>query len=77
MGSHQWAERHQFWQVNPLFYYQGDLRDRGREIFFSTMVLQIYYVTSCVPTFSFVLRSQFCLDPLYSQATWYDGTGQS
>ena len=28
MGSHQWAERHQFWQVNPLFHYQGDLRDR-------------------------------------------------
>ena len=31
----------------------------AREIFFSTMVLQIYYVTSCVPTLSFVLRSQF------------------
>ena len=42
------------------------LRGPGREIFFSTMVLQIYYVTSCVPTFSFVLRSQFWLDPLYS-----------
>ena len=29
MGSHQWAERHQFWQVNPLFHYRGDLRDWG------------------------------------------------
>ena len=46
------------------------------EIFFSTMVLQIYYVTSCVSTLSFVLRSQFWLDPLYLQATWCDGTGQ-
>ena len=29
MGSHQWAERHQFWQVNPLFHFRGDLRVRG------------------------------------------------
>ena len=29
MGSHQWAERHQFWQVNPPFHYWADLRDRG------------------------------------------------
>ena len=29
MGSRQWAERHQLWQVNPLFHYRGDLRDRG------------------------------------------------
>ena len=28
MGSRQWAERHQLWQVNPLFHYRGDLRDR-------------------------------------------------
>ena len=28
MGSRQWAERHQLWQVNPLFYYWGDQRDR-------------------------------------------------
>ena len=26
LGSHQWAERHQFWQVNPLFHFWGDLR---------------------------------------------------
>ena len=52
-----------------LFYFaqlERRLSRAGREIFFSTMVLQIYYVTSCVPTFSFVLRSQFWLDPLYS-----------
>ena len=29
LGSHQWAERHQFWQVNPLFHFRGDLRVRG------------------------------------------------
>ena len=29
MGSRQWAERHQLWQVNPLFHYRGDLRVRG------------------------------------------------
>ena len=29
IGSHQWAERHQFWQVNPLFHYRGDQHDRG------------------------------------------------
>ena len=29
MGSHQWAERHQFWQVNQLFHFRGDLRVRG------------------------------------------------
>ena len=29
MGSRQWAERHQLWQVNPPFHYRGDLRDRG------------------------------------------------
>ena len=29
LGSHQWAERHQFWQVNPLFHFWGDLRVRG------------------------------------------------
>ena len=22
MGSHQWAERHQFWQVNQLFHFR-------------------------------------------------------
>ena len=48
----------------------------GREIFFSTMVLQIYYVTSVVPTLWFILRSRFSLDPLYLQAIWYEGTGQ-
>ena len=47
-----------------------------REIFFSTMVLQIYYVTSVVPTLWFILRSRFSLDPLYSQANWYNDTGQ-
>ena len=46
------------------------------ENFFSTMVLQIYYVTSVVPTFWFILRARFALDPLYSQANWYNGTGQ-
>ena len=29
MESCQWAERHQLWQVSPLFHYRGDLRDRG------------------------------------------------
>ena len=29
LGSHQWAERHQFWQVNPLFHFWGDLRVGG------------------------------------------------
>ena len=29
MGSRQWAGRHWLWQVNPLFHYRGDLRDRG------------------------------------------------
>ena len=48
----------------------------GCEIFFSTMVLQIYYVTSVVPTLWFILRARFSLDPLYSQANWYNGTGQ-
>ena len=38
-----------------------------------TVVLQIYYVTSCVPT---IFCSRFSLDPLYSHANWYDGTGQ-
>ena len=48
----------------------------GCEIFFSTMVLQIYYVTSVVPTLRLILRSRFSLDPLYSQANWCNGTGQ-
>ena len=48
----------------------------GSEIFFSTMVLQIYYVTSVVQTLWFILRSRFSLDPLYSQANWYNGTEQ-
>ena len=61
---------------DPTSKFQNHRRLTGREIFFSTMVLQIYYVTSCVPTLSFVLRSQFWLDPLYLQATWYDGTRQ-
>ena len=29
MGSRQWAERHQLWQVIPHFHYRGDQRDRG------------------------------------------------
>ena len=29
IGSHQWAERHQFWQVNLLFHFLGDLRVQG------------------------------------------------
>ena len=29
MGSRQWAGRHQLWQVNPIFHYQGDKCDRG------------------------------------------------
>ena len=29
MRSHQWAERHQFWQVNLLFHFRGDLHVRG------------------------------------------------
>ena len=29
MGSHQWAGRHQLWQVNPLFHYLGDLHYWG------------------------------------------------
>ena len=37
MGSHQWAERHQFWQVNPLFitgetYVTGDPLEAERGI---------------------------------------------
>ena len=28
MGSRQRAERHQLWQVNLLFHYREDLRDR-------------------------------------------------
>ena len=29
VGSHQWAERHQLWQLNPLFHYRGDLQGPG------------------------------------------------
>ena len=29
MGLRQWAGRHQLWQVNPHFHYQGDQCDWG------------------------------------------------
>ena len=29
MGSRQWASRHQLWQVDLHFHYQGNQRDRG------------------------------------------------
>ena len=29
IASHQWEDRHQFWQVNLLFHFRRDLRVRG------------------------------------------------